>query len=85
MVKLIQKKINNAVEIIQKIFDYNLDKYTYKNLSNINYQISHKRKKNEEIKNKRNNSSKQLHKYYDEKMVLSVDYIKQAESLNISY
>jgi hypothetical protein len=85
MVKLIQKKINNAVEIIQKIFDYNLDKYTYKNLSNINYQISHKRKKNEEIKNKRNNSSKQLHKYYDEKMVLSVDDIKQAESLNISY
>ena len=85
MVKLIHKKINNAIEIIQKIFDYNLDKYTYKNLSEINYQIGHNRKNNEEIKNKRNKSSKQLNKNYDERIVLTMNDMKQVESLNISY
>ena len=56
MVKLIQNKIIDAVDIIQKIFDYNLNKYTYKNLTDINYQINHKQKLKEEIYNKRNKS-----------------------------
>ena len=83
--KLIQKKIINAVEIIHKIFDYNLNKYTYKNLIDINYQINHKHKLKEEIYNKRNKSSKTLNKYFGERMKLSMNDVKQFESLNISY
>ena len=85
MVKLIQNKIIDAVDIIQKIFDYNLNKYTYKNLTDINYQINHKQKLKEEIYNKRNKSSKTLNKYFDERMKLSINDVKQVESLNISY
>ena len=76
------------MEIIKKIFDYNLNKYTYKNLVDINHQFisynDEKRKK--EIKNNhKNNSSKQLNKYFDNEIKLTMNDVKQVERLNISY
>jgi hypothetical protein len=92
-IKLIQMKINNAVEIIQKIFDYNLNKHTYKNLVDINHQLINNREekvkeKVEEkgaIKIKKNNSSKQVNKYFKNDMKLTMNDAKKNESLNISY
>ena len=90
-VKVIQKKINNAVEIIKKIFDYNLNKYTYKNLVDINHQvISYKDKgEKDEEKIKKNkikyHSSKQLNKFFENERNLTLNDVKNVEFLNISY
>ena len=88
MIKLIQKKINITMEIMNNIFDYNLNRYTYKNLVDINHQIiNHKERKAQEIdsiKNK-NNSSKQLNKIFDDEFKLNMKDVKKGESLNISY
>ena len=92
-VKLIQKKINNAVEIIKKIFDYNLNKYTYKNLVDINHQlISHKdknEKDDEKIKRgidkTRHHSSKYVNKFFENEKNLAMNDVKNVEFLNISY
>ena len=96
IIKLIQIKINNAVEIIQNIFDYNLNKYTYKNLIEINNQIINKREKPKIklkikekekaiLKSKKYNSSKQLNKLFNNEMKFTINDIKKLESLNISY
>jgi hypothetical protein len=90
-IKLITKKINNAVEIIQKIFEFNLNRYTYKNLANINHQIIKYREKKQmekekvETKSNKNKSSKQLNKYLGDEMLLTMNENKKVESLNISY
>ena len=86
IMKLIQNKIYNAIEIIKKILDYNLNKYTYKNLVQINRQMMNNKEKKgkEEIKSK-NNSSKQVNKYFGNEVRLSMNEVKKVESLNISY
>ena len=88
-IKLIQMKIIKAIEIIQKIFDTNLNKHTYKNLVDINRQIinnkEEKNKEKEEIKRKKNNSSKQVNKYFKNDMKLSKNDLKNVDSMNISY
>jgi hypothetical protein len=89
VVKLIQKKINKTVEIIQKIFDYNLNKYTYKNLTSMNHQLlNHNKEKMEDdvqVMRKRNNSAKRVNKCLEKEILLTMNDVKQAESLNVSY
>ena len=91
LLKKNQKKINNAVEIIKKIFDYNLNKYTYKNLVDINHQlISHKdknEKDDEKIKRGkiRYHSSKYVNKFFENEKNLAMNDVKNVEFLNISY
>ena len=88
-VKLIQKKINKTVEIIQKIFDYNLSKYTYKNLTSMNHQLlNHNKEKMEDdvqVMRKRNNSAKRVNKCLEKEIMLTMNDVKEAESLNVSY
>jgi hypothetical protein len=88
-VKLIQKKINKTVEIIQKIFDYNLSKYTYKNLTSMNHQLlNHNKEKIEDdvqVMRKRNNSAKRVNKCLEKEIMLTMNDVKEAESLNVSY
>ena len=90
MIKLIQKKVNDALEIMNNIFDYNLNKYTYKNLVDINHQIlNHKERKEQvidnDIKSNKNYSSKQLNKIFGDEFKLNMKDVKNGESLNISY
>ena len=89
VVKLIQMKINKAVQIIKQIYDLNLNKYTYKNLANINYQMTNSKHGNErereDIKINRSNSSKAINKLYGDEMKVKMNDIKQVEMLNISY
>ena len=89
VVKLIQMKINKAVQIIKQIYDLNLNKYTYKNLANINYQMTNSKHGNErereDIKINRSNSSKAINKLYGDEMKVKMNDVKQVENLNISY
>jgi hypothetical protein len=87
VVKLIQMKINKAVQIIKQIYELNLNKYTYKNLANINYQITNSKheKGREHIKINRSKSSKEINKFYGEEMKVKMNDVKQVEMLNISY
>ena len=79
--------------MIQNIFYYNLNKYTYKNLLEINNQIIHNKKKKEKgkvkekevLKRKKCNSSKQLNKLFNNEMKFTMNDVKKIESLNISY
>jgi hypothetical protein len=89
VVKLIQKKINKTVEIIQKIFDYNLNKYTYKNLTSMNHQLLNNNKEKMEddaqAMRKRINSAKRVNKCLEKEIMLTMNDVKQTESLNISF
>ena len=89
MIKLIKMKINKAVEIITNIFDYNLNKYCYKNLVDINNQIVNNKEKKEnireDIKIVKNNSFKQVRKFFEDEFILTINDIKKVESLNISF
>ena len=87
VVKLIQMKINKAVQIIKQIYELNLNKYTYKNLANINYQIINNKhgKEREDIKINRSKSSKEINKLYGDEMKVKMNDVKQVEMLNISY
>ena len=64
-----------------------MNKYTYKNLVEINRQIMNNKeeKGKEEIKTKKNNSWKQVNKYFDNEIRLTMNDVKKVESLNISY
>ena len=78
-------------KIVQKIFEYNLNRYTYKNLANINHQIIKYREKKlmekekVETKSNKNKSSKQLNKYLGDEMLLTMNENKKVESLNINF
>jgi len=89
IVKLIQMKINKAVQIIKQVYDLNLNKYTYKNLANINYQMTNinhgKERERKDIKIYRSKSSKAINKLYGDEMKIRINDIKQVEMLNISY
>jgi len=89
IVKLIQMKINKAVQIIKQVYDLNLNKYTYKNLANINYQMTNinhgKERERKDIKIYRSKSSKAINKLYGDEMKIRINDVKQVEMLNISY
>ena len=89
IVKLIQMKINKAVQIIKQIYDLNLNKYTYKNLANINYQMTNinhgKERERKDIKINRSKSSKAINKLYGDEMKIKMNDVKPVEMLNISY
>ena len=87
VIKLIQMKINKAVQIIKQVYELNLNKYTYKNLANINYQIINSKigKEKETIKINRSKSLKEINKLYGNEMKVSMNDVKQVEMLNISY
>ena len=76
--KLIQSKIYETIEITKKIFNFSLDKYTCKNLAEINNKLIYYKKR------KNNYSSKHVTKYYKDEFKLSKNDIKKIETLNIT-
>ena len=83
--KLIQNKIYEAIEITKKIFNFGLDKYTCKNLAEINNKLIYNKVRKNNIIFKKNNSSKQINKYFEDEIKLTNNDIKKNESLNITF
>jgi hypothetical protein len=89
--KVIQQKITEAVEIIMKILDCNLSKYTYKNLVDINHQIMTYKEKGEKDDKKikkskvKYHSSKCVNRFFENEKNLAMNDVKNVEFLNISY
>ena len=86
VIKLIRNKLFNAIEIFQKIYTCDLDKYTCKKLLEIHNNIDN----NKEIKIGKNyhrqNSTQLLNsKYLEKEMIVSKDDIKKIESCNLSF
>ena len=83
--KLIQNKIYETIEITKKIFNFSLDKYTHKNLAEINNKLTYNKEGRKEKKMQKNMSSKQVNKYFEEDIILSKNDIKKIELLNITF
>jgi hypothetical protein len=89
--KVIQQKITEAVEIIMKILDCNLSKYTYKNLVDINHQIMTYKEKGEKDDKKikkskvKYHSSKCVNRFFENEKSLAMNDVKNVEFLNVSY
>ena len=85
LIKIIQNKIYETIEITKKIYNFGLNKYTYKNLAEINNKIMHNKGRKNENKIKNSNSSKQVNTILGNEMMLSKEDIRKTESLNISF
>jgi hypothetical protein len=81
MGKIINDKILMAIELKRKIFDAEVDKYTYKNLNKIKWDKNFCNELGGCIKLKKNKS---LTKKWDNKIKLALNEIEQFEPLNIS-
>ena len=85
VMKIINNKIFQAIDITKKIYDFSVNKYTYRNLAEIkNNLIFPKRPNNEKII-KKNKSFKEIKNCHKEEMTLSKNDMKEIESLNISF
>ena len=85
VMKIINNKIYQAIDITKKIYDFSVNKYTYRNLAEIkNNLIFPKRPNNEKII-KKNKSFKEIKICNKEEMTLSKNDMKEIESLNISF
>lgn len=85
VMKIINSKIFQAIDITKKIYDFSVNKYTYRNLAEIkNNLIFPKRPNNEKII-KKNKSFKEIKNCHKEEMTLSKNDMKEIESLNISF
>lgn len=84
-IKIIQNKIYETIEITKKIYNFGLNKYTYKNLAEINNKIMHNKGRKNKNKIKNSNSSKQVNTILGNEMMLSKEDIRKTESLNISF
>jgi hypothetical protein len=85
VMKIINNKIFQAIDITKKIYDFSMNKYTYRNLAEINNNlIFPKRPHNEKII-KKNKSFKENNNCHKEEMALSKNDMKEIESLNISF
>ena len=83
--KLIQNKIYETIEITKKIFNFGLDKYTYISLAEINNKLTYNKGGTIDKKIHKNNSSKQINKYFENEIILSKNDIKKIESLNLTF
>jgi hypothetical protein len=85
-IKIIQNKIYETIEITKKIYNFGLNKYTYKNLAEINNIIVHNKNRNKNVQEiKKSNSSKHFNKILENEMMLSKSDVRKTESLNISF
>ena len=85
MLKLIEKKIYEAIQITQKIYGFGLNKYTYKNLAEISNKMIYKNEENIEKNIKRNHSCIHAKNNFIKEMDLSKNDVRKIESLNISF
>ena len=85
-IKIIQNKIYETIEITKKIYNFGLNKYTYKNLAEINNIITHNKGRNKNVQAiKKCNTSKNFNKISESEMMLSKNDVRKTESLNISF
>ena len=82
--KLIQNKIYEAIEIIKKIYNFGLEKSTYKNLCEIKNSIGNNKEKKKGKKLKKINSMKNINNPFKEEMSITKNDYKNCESLSIS-
>jgi hypothetical protein len=84
--KIIEDKIYEAIQLTQRIYKLGLNKYTYKNLVEINNKIIQNQNRNLSKKMKKSNSSPKIsNESLENEMVLSKDDIRKIETLNLSY
>ena len=84
VIKLIQNKIYEAIDIKKSIYNYVLDKYTYKNLCEIKNRIGNNKERKRKKKLQKINSMKIINNKYKEEMNLTKNDLKNSESLNLS-
>ena len=83
ILKVIQNRIYKTIEIKNQIFNLNLKKETYRDLTEINNKLQFSKKLKKKRKMIKNKSLKEINKFIDEEIILSKNDVKQ--SLNKSF